>query len=71
MLFLGTAEAGDPEMAARIKSHKAESSQRIGDTLEEPLEIALLPCLPSCGWQLRRIVILECRNSLGQQPHAE
>ncbi len=56
VLFLATAEAGDPEMAARIKAHK-ESRPTEWDTLEEPSELAdaLSPVIGDYD-----VVILEC-----------
>ena len=56
VLFLATAEAGDPEMTARIKAHK-ESRPAEWDTLEEPLELAaaLSPVVGDYD-----VVILEC-----------
>lgn len=38
VLFVATAEAGDPEMEARIKAHR-ESRPSDWDTLEEPLDL--------------------------------
>ncbi len=40
VLFVATAEAGDPEMAARIQAHQAERPAD-WDTLEEPLDLAM------------------------------
>ena len=56
VLFLATAEAGDPEMAARIQAHR-ESRPSDWDTLEEPLKLvaALSPVLRDYD-----TVILEC-----------
>lgn len=56
VLFLATAEAGDQEMAARIKAHKESRPDR-WDTLEEPLELAdaLSPIIGDYD-----VVILEC-----------
>ena len=39
VLVVATAEAGDPEMAARIQAHRAERPEH-WDTLEEPLDLA-------------------------------
>lgn len=46
VLFVATAEAGDEEMAARIRAHRA-SRPVDQDTLEEPVNLvtALAPCL--------------------------
>lgn len=56
VLFLATAEAGDPDMEARIRSHKAD---RPADwhTLEEPLKLS--DALAS-GADDHDVVILEC-----------
>ena len=56
VLFVATAEAGDPEMADRIKSHR-EDRPAGWDTLEEPVDLAA--ALPSL---LHRYdtVLLDC-----------
>ena len=56
VLFLATAEAGDPEMTARIKSHR-ESRPAEWHTLEEPLELAAALSTVAGNYD---IVILEC-----------
>lgn len=56
VLFLATAEAGDPDMAARIKSHKADRPTD-WHTLEEPLELAAALSTVAGTYD---IVILEC-----------
>ena len=56
VLFVATAEAGDPEMADRIRSHR-EDRPADWDTLEEPIDLAA--ALPSL---LHRYdtVLLDC-----------
>ena len=56
VLFLATAQAGDPEMTARIQAHK-ENRPADWNTLEEPLELvaSLLPVSTEYD-----TVILEC-----------
>lgn len=56
VLVVATAEAGDPEMSARIQAHRKERPAH-WDTLEEPLDLAtaLAPRLP--GYDT---VLLDC-----------
>jgi adenosylcobinamide kinase/adenosylcobinamide-phosphate guanylyltransferase len=54
LFFIATAEAFDPEMAARIERHKAERAGLGFATIEEPLDLAA--ALPRCG----QYVLVDC-----------
>ncbi len=68
VLFVATAEAGDEEMAERIRAHK-ESRPAHWDTLEEPLDVAgtLTPAAGSYDTILLDCLTLWVSNLLLQE----
>ena len=73
VLFVATAEAGDPEMAARIESHRRNRPAG-WDTLEEPVDLAaaLSPIVDRYETVLLYCLTLWVSNLLlkGPNPHA-
>ena len=72
VLFVATAEAGDPEMAERIRSHR-ESRPSYWDTLEEPIDVAaaLAPLLHRYDTVLLDCLTLWISNLLLRGPEPE
>ena len=72
VLFVATAEPGDPGMAARIESHR-ESRPSYWDTLEEPIDVgaALAPLLHRYDTVLLDCLTLWISNLLLRGPEPE
>ena len=72
VLFVATAEAGDPEMAERIRSH-LEGRPAGWDTLEEPIDVAaaLAPLLNRYDTVLLDCLTLWVSNLLLKGPYPQ
>ena len=72
VLFVATAEAGDPEMEARIEAHR-KSRPQDWDTLEEPIDpvVALTPLQDRYDTVLLDCLTLWVSNLLLRRPNPE